>query len=132
MIIWSIFTGLTGLAWSFAALLVIRILFGLGEGMFPAASFKAITERTTPRERMFANGWMLSSNNFGSAVAPLVAAPMIAAIGWRWGFGVSAVAGIVCLVLILILLLPKQESPAPTASVPAGEPRPGQAERRSG
>lgn len=32
--LWSLFTGLTGLAWSFGSLLVIRFMFGVGEGFF--------------------------------------------------------------------------------------------------
>ncbi len=40
MIVWSVFTGFTGLAWSFGALLVIRFFFGIGEGVFPQGLFK--------------------------------------------------------------------------------------------
>src|SRR5665213_2395683 len=70
MIGWSAFTGLTGLAWSFSALIVIRFLFGIGEGVLPGASYKAISERTEPGDRMTAIGIMSSSNQFGAAVAP--------------------------------------------------------------
>src|SRR5579871_314915 len=36
---WSFFTGMTGLAWSFASLLAFRLLFGLSEaGAFPACA----------------------------------------------------------------------------------------------
>lgn len=118
MIIWSVFTGLTAAAWSFGAMIVIRVLFGIGEGIFPGASMKAITERTNPRERMLANGVMLSSNNFGAAVAPLVAVPMIAAIGWRAGFGVAALAG-VAMLIILVILLPGRKAIAEAAPVTA-------------
>ena len=110
LIFWSLFTGMTAVAWSLGALLVIRFLFGVGEGVFPGASFKAISERTNPRERMLANGVMLSSNNFGGAVAPLVAAPLILAVGWRWSFGIAAVVGVLCCVVILIWL-PKPQAP---------------------
>jgi len=119
MIVWSVFTGFTGLAWGFGALLVIRFMFGIGEGVFPGASFKAISERTNPAERMTANGIMLSSNQFGSAVAPLLAAPLIAAIGWRWSFGAAAVAGLACCVAILYFLPPPDtRKPAPEAQAP--------------
>ena len=38
-ILWSIFTILTGAAWSFASIIIIRFLFGIGEGgYFPSAS----------------------------------------------------------------------------------------------
>jgi len=128
MIIWSVFTGLTAVAWTFGAMIAIRILFGIGEGIFPGASMKAIAERTTPQERMLANGVMLSSNNFGAAVAPLVAVPLIAAIGWRAGFGVSAIAGVVMLIILLVFL-PGQKSimadepaPAPAEDLPKARP----------
>jgi len=106
MIGWSAFTGLTGLAWSFSALIVIRFLFGIGEGVFPGASYKAISERTEPGDRMTAIGIMSSSNQFGAAVAPLLGAPLIAIIGWRWSFGAAAVAGIACCFAVLFFLPP--------------------------
>lgn len=109
MIFWSLFTGLTAIAWSFTVLLGIRFLFGVGEGVFPAASMKAITERTGPNERMTANGLMLSSNPFGSAVAPLVAGPLITLVGWRFSFFWAALAGLACCAIVLIWLpRPKQ------------------------
>jgi len=55
-------TGLTGLAWAFAVLLVIRAPFGVTEGIFPGASMKATSERTLPEDRMTANGLILASN----------------------------------------------------------------------
>src|SRR5437879_4449539 len=33
LVIWSLFTAATGLAWSLVSLVVIRILFGVGEGI---------------------------------------------------------------------------------------------------
>jgi MFS family permease len=66
---WSIFTGLTAVAFSHAWLLVIRAIFGVGEGIFPAASMKVITERTQPKHRLTANGLMLCSNALGAADA---------------------------------------------------------------
>ena len=35
LLLWSVFTGLTAVAWSFGALLVIRLLFGAAQGVFP-------------------------------------------------------------------------------------------------
>lgn len=124
MIIWSVFTGLTAVAWGFAAILVIRALFGIGEGIFPGASIKAITERTRPHERMLANGIMLSSNNFGAAVAPLIAVPLVAAIGWRLSFGVSAIAGVVMLAVLLIWLPAQPRDTVPLDQQPIAEPAP--------
>ena len=94
LLIWSVFTAMTGLAGSFAILLVVRFLFGAAEGIFPGASMKAITERTTPGQRMSANGIVQSSNAVGAVLAPLVAAPLIIQFGWRSAFFTVAAVGV--------------------------------------
>ncbi|MEU0485267.1 MFS transporter [Streptosporangium sp. NPDC006013] len=78
LLLWSVFTALTGIAWGLASLLVIRALFGVGQGLFPGASFKAIAERTTtPAVRATAAGAMLASNQLGAGVAPLIVALIV-------------------------------------------------------
>ena len=104
---WSVFTGLTGLAFSYAWLLVIRVVFGISEGIFPGASMKAVSERTTPRARMTGNGVMLASNPFGAALAVLIAGPALVAVGWRNSFFLIAGLGII-MSGILWWLLPRR------------------------
>jgi MFS family permease len=105
--LWSVFTLLTGLAWSLAGLLVIRLLFGIGEGSFPAASSKAIAEYFPQEETARAESTMLSSNALGVAIAPLFAAPLMAAMGWRNMFMVIAVLGLVVAWLIYAYVRPQ-------------------------
>ncbi|MFF2806628.1 MFS transporter [Streptomyces sp. NPDC058000] len=93
LLIWSLFTALTGLSWSFAALLVVRFTFGVAEGIFPPASAKALVERTTVAERMGAQGIVMSASAVASVVAPLAVAPLAAAVGWRSSFFTIALAG---------------------------------------
>ncbi|MEK4030016.1 MFS transporter [Pseudobacillus sp. FSL P4-0506] len=95
IIAWSIFTVLSGLAWSLTSLLVIRFLFGLGEGGYPSASQKAIAEFYSKKERAKASSFMMSSNSFGIALAPLIAAPMLVWLGWRWMFITIGAAGLI-------------------------------------
>lgn len=104
--VWSIFTALTGAALTYGLLLVIRLGFGASEGIFPGASMKAIAERTTPKQRLTASGVMLCSNPLGSALAPLVAAPAIVAVGWRQSFFIVCGFGIV-IALIVWFLMPR-------------------------
>ncbi|MEU5951135.1 MFS transporter [Streptomyces sp. NPDC047525] len=94
LLAWSLFTALTGLAWSFAALLVLRLVFGAAEGIFPPASMKVLVERTTSEERMGANGLIMSSNALAAVVTPLLVAPLIGAFGWRSAFFSTAALGI--------------------------------------
>jgi sugar phosphate permease len=124
MVAWSVFTGLTGLAASFGMLLVVRVLFGVTEGVFPGASLKAVTERTEPRTRMTANGIMLGSNPLGAALAPLIAAPVIVAVGWKESFYSVALAGVV-VAAVLWFFLPEplpQAAGAEAAGSEAAEP----------
>ncbi|WP_433518956.1 MFS transporter [Nonomuraea sp. CA-143628] len=104
--LWSAFTALTGLAWGLVALLVIRALFGVGQGIFPGASFKALSERTTPARRATAAGAMLAATQLGAGLAPLVVAPLLLAFGWRPTFWVTAAAGVAIGLLLWALLPP--------------------------
>ncbi|MEV5539777.1 MFS transporter [Saccharopolyspora shandongensis] len=110
LLLWSVFTALTGAMWGFVSLLVVRALFGVGQGLFPGASFKAIAERTPPSHRATAAGAMLASNNLGAGLAPLIAAPVVFALGWRHTFWVTALVGVV-IGILLWAMLPK---PLPT------------------
>lgn len=93
--LWSLFTVLTGLAWSLSALLVIRFLFGLGEGGYPSSAMKGVAEIYPREQRPKMVGLMISSNYTGSFVAPLIIAPLILWLGWRDVFLVIGLAGIV-------------------------------------
>lgn len=120
---WSVFTALTGLAWSFAVLLLMRFAFGAAEGVFPPASMKVLVERTTPAQRMGANGVIMSSNALAGVLTPLLVAPLIAAFGWRSAFFSTAALGVFVLVAIRVWL------PAP---LPLTEPETRVARRRAG
>ena len=102
MTLWSGFTALTGAAMSYVMLIVVRLFFGVFEGIFPGASVKAIAERTTRKIRMTCNGVMLASNPLGAAVAPLIAAPAIALVGWRHAFFYVAGVGIVMAAIVWV------------------------------
>jgi MFS family permease len=106
MVAWSAFTALTGAAVNYVMLMTVRLVFGISEGIFPGASMKAIAERTTPKTRLTANGFMVASNSFGAAVAPLVAAPFLILVGWQHTFYYVAGLGIL-IAIVLWFFLPK-------------------------
>lgn len=124
LLVWSVFTALTGLAGTFAILLVVRFLFGVAEGIFPGASMKAVSERTTPGQRMGANGIVQSSNAVAAVVAPLVAAPLITHFGWRSAFfSVAGVGVFVYAAVRLWLPEPRGAEGQAVAEAPAGGTR---------
>ncbi|MFF0477752.1 MFS transporter [Streptomyces sp. NPDC004284] len=118
LLAWSLFTALTGLAWSFAALLVLRFAFGAAEGVFPPASMKALVERTAPEERMGANGLIMSSNAIAALLTPLAVAPLIAVFGWRSAFFSTAALGVAVHAAVRLRLpdpLPRATDGSPAA-----------------
>ncbi|MGW6394171.1 MFS transporter [Streptomyces sp. NPDC055103] len=104
LLAWSVFTALTGFAWSFAVLLALRFAFGVAEGVFPPAAMKVLVERTRPEERMGANGTVMSSNAIAAVLTPLAVAPLVAVFGWRSAFWSTAALGLVALVAVRLWL----------------------------
>ncbi|MBT2696511.1 MFS transporter [Bacillus sp. ISL-40] len=99
---WSVFTALSGLAWSLTSLILIRFLFGIGEGGYPAASTKAISDYFPADKRTKAQSTMMSSNAFGAALAPIMCAPLLVAFGWRNVFLLIGLLGIIFVIWFLI------------------------------
>ncbi|MGW2841443.1 MFS transporter [Streptomyces sp. NPDC001493] len=122
---WTVFTAASGIAIGLTTMIVIRAVFGIFQGMYPAASMKALSERTTPAQRLTANGIMSASNPLGSAIAPIVAAPLIVAFGWRGAFWSVSVLGLL-IVIVLWKGMPKplttEELAAATGQSEAPEP----------
>lgn len=94
MVWWSAFTALTGAATAFVQMGVIRFVFGLGEGVFPACAFKTIAVWFPQRERATANSIMLASNPLGVALSPLIVVAIMATWGWRTVFFCLFVPGL--------------------------------------
>jgi ACS family glucarate transporter-like MFS transporter len=92
--IWSIFTGLTGLAWGLGSLLIARFLFGVGEaGAYPTVA-RAFYAWLPPGERGLAQGINNSGARIGAAAALPAIAWVVTTAGWRetfFGLGVIGV-----------------------------------------
>ncbi|MBF6132103.1 MFS transporter [Nocardia otitidiscaviarum] len=97
LLAWSVFTGLTAVAWSFSTLLAMRFLFGLVQGVFPPAALKALSERSLPEQRTTASGWTNASNAVGTLLAALVAAILLPTVGWRIMFALISLLGVAVL-----------------------------------
>ena len=70
---WALFTGLTGLVASVAALIVVRLCFGMAEGVANAATYKVIGDNFDARGRARAvSVWVTAF-----ALAPALAGPTV-------------------------------------------------------
>ena len=91
---WSVLTAMTGAAWNFISLLVIRFLFGAGEaGAFPGMS-RVIYSWMPFQERGFILGLNFSGSRLGAAFALPLVAWLIESYGWRPTFFILGSVGI--------------------------------------
>jgi MFS family permease len=92
---WSIFTGLTGMAWNFPSLVALRALFGAGEaGAWPTVA-RALSSWFPERERGTAQGIFFMGAHLGGGLTPILVAAISHRIGWRGTFPVLSVFGFV-------------------------------------
>jgi MFS family permease len=101
VLIWSVFTALTGAAWNLASLWIVRFLFGAGEaGCFPNLT-RMLSAWLPLSERVKAQAVMWAFGRWGGALAPPVAFFVIYHFGWRWGFVALALLGVAWVALFL-------------------------------
>jgi len=118
VIFWSMFTGLTALAWNFAAMLVVRFLFGAGEaGAFPGMA-RAVYSWIPVRERGLVKGINFSASRLGAAVTMPLLPWMIGALGWKESFLAMMLGGIVWAVVWWSWF---RDNPSEKSSLPAAE-----------
>ncbi|MCP9766285.1 MFS transporter [Lacihabitans sp. LS3-19] len=90
---WSTFTALTGTAFNFVYLIVVRFLFGVGEaGAYPNTSI-AISKWFPVTETGKAQAAIWAAARIGGALTPLLVIPLVHAVGWRMSFFVLGLVG---------------------------------------
>jgi ACS family glucarate transporter-like MFS transporter len=92
---WSFFTALTGAAWGFASLVVVRFLFGAGEAGALPNSARVLREWFPDSSRGRAQGIVTTAMLLGGAASFTASQRLINVVGWRWSFVIFALAGVV-------------------------------------
>lgn len=94
VLLWSLFTALTGFASGLVSLILIRFLFGIGEsGTYPNCMI--VISRWFPVQEIGRSlTWVGIGSQIGSAIAPLIIIPIAVAYGWRTTFYVNAIIGV--------------------------------------
>ncbi|NMH88360.1 MFS transporter [Flavivirga algicola] len=97
--LWSIFTALTGAVYNFAALIIVRFLFGVGEaGAFPSMA-RAVFNWIPVKERGLVHGINFSGGRIGAAIALPIVAWLIDFTSWRMSFVILGVIGVLWAVI---------------------------------
>lgn len=95
VIFWSVFTALTGYAWSLASMIACRFLFGAGEaGGFPNIA-KMFSVWLPQREHGVAQGITWLAARWGGAFTPLLVVWVLGYVSWRNTFVIFAGLGAV-------------------------------------
>ena len=107
-VIWfAAFSGLTGLAWSYVALIVIQLLFGVGFGGEWTASAALLMESVPDKARAVASSLMMAGYECGFFAAAAMQALLVPHFGWRSLFFV----GIAPALLAIFIRVGVGESP---------------------
>ncbi len=92
--IWSLLTAVTGAAFNFVSLIIIRFLFGAGEaGAFPSLA-KVVYKWYPLTERGTIQGLNFSGSRLGAAFGIPVVAFIIQTLGWREAFVIFGLIGV--------------------------------------
>jgi len=104
MAIYSVLSLILCLTWSYESLLVLRMVQGIGLGAEAPLVFTYLAEFMPARIR----GRLVASSIFGwvfaSAIAALVAIPVLPAFGWRGMFFIGGILGLVILAIAALTL----------------------------
>ncbi|MGZ3234806.1 MAG: MFS transporter [Croceibacterium sp.] len=108
MLLFSLLSGVSGLATTFMFLLAARFALGLSEGPIVPISQAIILDTSSPKTRGFNMGFMQMVGAFGIAgfIGPRVATELGAAHGWRTAMFLSIIPGLVIAALMLFVIKP--------------------------
>ena len=104
MTVWSIFCGLTAAATSVITLLIIRLVFGMGEAPFSTGANKVVSNWFPRREQAGAIGMANAGTPLGGAISGPIVGLIAVAFGWRVSFLVVAAFGLVWVVAWAVLV----------------------------
>jgi MFS transporter, ACS family, hexuronate transporter len=108
-VVWSVFCGLTALVFSYASLLTVRLIFGMGEGPYGSATNKLVSNWFPRRQQASAVGWANAGTPLGGALAGPIVGFIALSYGWRVSFVVIAIIGLCWAVAWLLLVTDRPE-----------------------
>lgn len=107
VMVFSIFSLLTGLATGFVMLVFIRLIMGAAEGPVMPISQSFIIPQSTPSRRGLNMGLMqiVAVGLIASLLGPIIQVALAKSIGWRWTFVVTIIPGIIVAIMIAKILI---------------------------
>jgi MFS family permease len=119
VIVWSLATFGSGLAWGFGALLMARCLVGVGEASYAVVTPSLISDLYPPERRGRAMATFYAAIPLGSALGFVLGGLIGESHGWRTAFFVAGGPGL----LLALSLLAVKEPPRGRFDAAAARPR---------
>ncbi|HZQ20843.1 MAG TPA: MFS transporter [Terriglobales bacterium] len=118
--LWTVATGVTALLHGFIALLIIRIILGVGESVaFPSYS-KVLGSHFKEANRGFANAMIITGLALGPAFGILIGGEAVSRFGWRSFFVGLAFVGLLWLPFWIFSMPARQRQEVATSTNKAG------------
>src|SRR6185437_6259685 len=103
VVLFSLLSGVSGLAHSYGQLLAARALLGIAEGPCWAVLMALVEESSSKEHRGRNIGIVVSAAAIiGLAIAPVMTTQIAAHFGWRWAFFIAGAPGLIMALLIAI------------------------------
>ena len=116
-VLWSLLTGIVGLATGFIGLVFLWSLMGGAQaGLFPCAT-RAIGATFSRTEQAFASGWLACAMAFGAALAQDVTGRLLGPLTWQEILAVYSLPGLIW--ALAFAFVPRPDAPlarTPTAT----------------
>jgi MFS transporter, ACS family, hexuronate transporter len=123
MVVWSLFSGSIALAFSLTSLIVIRVLFGMGEGPLSATINKMVNNWFPSDKRASAIGLANSGTPLGGAISGPIVGIIAVNYGWKISFILIMVIGLLWAAGWWIFI---KDKPAGESKQTNGSAKPGQ------
>lgn len=123
ILLFSLMSGISGMASALTGLVLIRGLMGMMEGSYCPTSFTATAAAAHPSRRGFLQGLQQSGFAlFGFGLGPIIATQLLNFVSWRMVFWVVAIPGFIVGILLFFVLREPKDTQGGTAigAVPRG------------
>jgi MFS family permease len=112
LIVWSLFSGLTGFAADFWTLFFCRLMVGVGEATLGPAAISLLSDYFPPTKRATVTSIYSMGIAVGAGLAAFLGGWIGFHYGWRWAFSLLGFPGIFLAVLVFLLREPLRSKDA--------------------
>jgi EmrB/QacA subfamily drug resistance transporter len=112
LVLFTLGSALSGLAWSAATLILFRVLQGIGGGMIMPAVMTILTRKAGPHRMGRVMGVLGVPMLLAPILGPILGGWLVDDVSWRAIFFINLPIGVVAFVLAQIVLEPDQPQPA--------------------